>query len=312
MAAHKRNRMVRGMEGERGMKSGVIIVICFFALVGFLAALWVYRPRFTGKGDKMRKLSAVLFGLLALSGCGFEQVDEGYRGIETNFGKVVGEPLAPGLHFYNPVTSDIFEMDVRERKLEGNTSCFTHDTQNVVVQYAITFYPDPAKIGALYTQFGNDWDAKIVNQTVLGSIKDAIGKLKADDLVSQRESARNSAEDQLQAALGQRFVTVTKLELTNLDFDDKYEQAVEDKVVAVQRAAEAKNKTVQVEEEAKQTVAAAKADAEAMRIKTEALSRNQGLVDYEAIQKWDGKLPEIMMGGSVPLVNMDRIMRKAE
>ncbi len=39
-------------------------------------------------------------------------------------------------------------------------------------------------------------------------------------------------------------------------------------------------------------VIAAKADAEAMRIKTEALTGNAKLVEYEAVQKWNGEQPE--------------------
>ena len=33
------------------------------------------------------------------SGCGFEIVDTGYRGVETRFGEVVGEALPEGIHF---------------------------------------------------------------------------------------------------------------------------------------------------------------------------------------------------------------------
>lgn len=255
----------------------------------------------------MKRIVPVLISLVVLSACGFEQVDEGYRGIYTNWGKVEGDPLMPGLHFYNPVSSSVFEMDVRERKWEAETSCFTKDTQNVVIKFAVTYYPDPAKIGAMYSQFGKEWDEKIVQQVVLGSIKDVTGQYIADELVNKRESARKAAENELKAALAGRNVTVTKLDFTNLDFDDAYEKAVENKVVAIQKAAEAKNKTVQVEEQAKQTVLAAEADAKAMRIKSEALAQNKGLVQYEAIQKWDGKLPEIMLGNTTPIINLDKI-----
>jgi prohibitin 2 len=258
-----------------------------------------------------KKWVLVLFPVLAvvMTGCGMEQVDEGYRGIETNWGKVIGDPLPPGLHFYNPVSSSIFEMDVREQKLEAETTAFTRDTQSVVVKFAITYYPDPAKIGHLYSQFGKQWDEKIVLQAVLGSLKDAIGQYIADDLVSKREVAKATAEKEIKSALADRGVTVTRLDFTNLDFDDAYEKAVENKVVAIQRAAESKNKTVQVEEEAKQKVTAAQADAESMRIKSQALSQNKGLVEYEAIQKWNGKLPEIMLGNSVPIINLEKLKK---
>jgi prohibitin 2 len=250
----------------------------------------------------------VLLLLPMLTGCGIEQVDEGYHGIKTVWGKVEGDPLGPGLYFYLPVRSDIFEMDVREHKWDGKEACFTKDTQRVEVMYAITVYPKQQNIAALYSQFGTNWDDKIVPAVLQSSIKDVIGQYIADNLVQNREAARAAAFEEVRASLDARGVVATRLDITNLDFDDAYEAAVEAKVVAVQKAAEAKNKTVEVEERAKQTVLDARAQAEAMKIKTAALAQNKGLVDYEAIQKWNGQLPSIVLGGgSMPIINLDKL-----
>ena len=235
---------------------------------------------------------------LSLSACGVEQVDEGYRGIKTRFGKVEGEPLDPGLYFYNPISTSIMELSVREEKIEGQTTAFTKDTQSVTIAYTVTAYPDQKKIGDLYKQFGKDFSGKLINQAILGSLKDSVGQYIADDLVSKREISKKTAEKEIQTALAERGIIVTRLDFTNLDFDDAYEKAVEAKVVAIQRAAESKNKTVQVEEEAKQVVAKSKADAEAMRIKSAALAQNKGLVGYELATRWNGELPKVITGGS--------------
>ena len=250
---------------------------------------------------------SVLMISVFVSACGFEVVDTGRRGIKTEFGKVMGEPLPEGLHFYNPFSTDIVEIDVREQKVQETTECFTKDTQHVNLTYAVTFYPDPSKIGQLYQQFGEEWQSKIVEQKVLGSIKDTVGQYIADDLVAQREVAKKAAEKELVENLAQRNVIVTSLDFVNLDFDDAYEKAVEQKVVAMQEAAKARNKTVEVEERAKQQIKIAQAEAESMRIKTEALSRSKGLVEYEAIQKWNGQLPMYMFGSSVPMINLDKL-----
>lgn len=45
-------------------------------------------------------------------------------------------------------------------------------------------------------------------------------------------------------------------------------------------------------------------EAEAMRIKSQALAQNKGLVQFELAQKWDGKLPTMMMGNTVPLLDL--------
>ena len=64
--------------------------------------------------------------------------------------------------------------------------------------------------------------------------------------------------------------------------------------------AEAKAKA---EAEAK---AKAEAEAKAMAIKSEALSKNKALVEYEAVLKWNGELPQYMMGNSVPFINVGK------
>lgn len=245
----------------------------------------------------MRKL---LIALPLISACGFEVVDTGNRGMEVRFGEVAPDPLPEGLHFYNPFTSDIKEFDVRERKLEDVTECFTKDTQRSNINYAVTYYPDPTKIVAIYKQFGWDWEEKVVKPSILAAMKDAIGQYIADDLVKSREHVAKAAMEEVKKSLAERSVIVTTLLLTNLDFDDAYEQAVEQKVIAVQKAVEAQNKSVEVKELAKQTIMTAEADAQAMRIKSQALAQNKGLVAFEAVQKWNGVLP-VNMYGSAPL-----------
>lgn len=261
----------------------------------------------------MKNLIVLSFLALTLSACGIERIDEGYRGIKSVWGKYEDATLSPGLYFYNPISSGIDEVSVREEKLEIKTQCFTRDTQTVSVEAIVTYYPDPAAIAAIYSQFGSHWENKVIEPAALGSIKDSIGQYIADDLVGKREAVKMKAQEEIKAALLTRKVNVTRLDLTNLDFNDDYERAVEAKVTAIQKAAEAKNKTVQVQEEAKQTVAKAEAEAKSMQIRSAALSQNKGLVSYEAVQKWNGQLPQIILGnGSMPMLDLKDIMKKSE
>ncbi len=251
-------------------------------------------------------------GLLALSGCGMEQVDEGYRGIYTWNGAMKGEPLPPGLHFYNPFFADVREISVQESKWESKTEAFTADTQTAFVDFSVTYYPQPNRIGELWAKFGEDWQNKVVGQVVLGAMKDSIGKVRAGDLVEKREDVAKAAQSNIQEALNERGVVVTRLDFTNLNFKDEYEKAIQDKLTAVETAIAEKNRTEQVKEQARQQIETAKAEAESMRIKTQALAQNKALVQYEAVQKWDGKLPQIILGnGATPMLDM-RSLGKAE
>ncbi|MCC7442373.1 MAG: prohibitin family protein [Bdellovibrionales bacterium] len=249
----------------------------------------------------------VVLMLTVTSGCGFQIVDTGHRGVETRFGKVQGESLPEGLYFYNPLTSTIIEMDVRETKWTENSSAYTKDVQNVDVHFSANFHPEPTMIHVLYEKIGRDWAQKVVPQIIMGELKGIIGRYEAVKLVSEREQATAAITLQITEKLKEKSVVLKNFEITNLDFNNPFEHAVEAKVVAIQQAEEAKNKTVKVREEAEQKIISARAEAESMRIRANALTQNRSLVEYEAVQKWDGKLPEIMTSGStMPFINVGK------
>lgn len=78
-------------------------------------------------------------------------------------------------------------------------------------------------------------------------------------------------------AFGQTFFQNITFQFINIDYSDKFEGAIEDKVIAEQKAQEAVNNTKRIKEEAEQKLISAKAEAEAMEIKSEALSKTKAL-----------------------------------
>ncbi len=103
-----------------------------------------------------------------------------------------------------------------------------------------------------------------------------------------------------------RFIVVDDFSIVNFDFSDSYERAVEDKQVAQQQALKAENDLRRIQVEAEQRIAQAKAEAEAIRIQSDALQQNQGLIKLEAVKKWNGILPQYMLGNSVPFIELPK------
>lgn len=251
----------------------------------------------------MKKLLLILPLLLFINACGVDTVSTGHRGVKTKWGKVI-EVLPEGLWFYNPVNTSISDIDVRTQTWSDKTEVYTRDVQKSAFAFNLNYNPDPAKIDLLFKSVGTDFAQKLIPQVVTASIKNVVGQWDAVDLIANRAKAGQQIEDAISAALAKNYIVVTRFEVTNIDFTGEFEKAVEAKVVAKQQAEQAQNETVQVQEEAKQKVIAAKAEAESMQIRSAALSANQNLVSYEAVQKWDGKLPQYMTGNTVPFVKM--------
>lgn len=231
-------------------------------------------------------------------------ISPGYRGVLITLGKVSQHSYINGVGFKWPFVSSMIKMDVRTRKMTDKTSTYTSDIQTADLEYTFTYDLNPENIHILYEKVGLDYETKAILPSLNDVLKDVIGKWQAQELVANRDKARVDVVAGLQERLDRRFFQNITFQFINIDYSDKFEGAIEDKVIAEQKAQEAVNNTKRIKEEAEQKLISAKAEAEAMEIKSEALSKNKGLTEYEAVQRWDGRLPQYMLGNSVPFVNL--------
>lgn len=252
----------------------------------------------------MKKI-LVFLCIIMLSGCG-EQIDTGNRGVKTSWGKITStEPLTEGLYFYNPFGGSIVEYECKTQASVFEMSTYTKDMQTADLRVTVNFNVDPLNVIKLHQEIGRNYMDRVVNPAISNAVKDVVGQWNAAQLVSNRDKAAKDILILLNQNLAKSYINVTDVLLNNIDYSDTFENAIEAKVVATQKAEEAKNRTVQVEEESKQIVLTAQAEAEAMKIKSNALSQNQNLVAYEAVQKWDGVLPVNIYGSApIPFLNI--------
>lgn len=244
---------------------------------------------------KVFRLAMTCAVLCLFVGCG--QVDAGHTGLKLSWGKVVSEPLGPGLWFFNPIGGALVTYDCREQRVDFKMNAYTKDVQSAEFQIVVTFSLDQVQIVKLHNEIGSHYAEKILAPAVIGVTKDVVGGWEADRLINGREQATKEILTQVTAVLKDKPVRVSSVVLANIDYSDVFEKAIEDKQVAMQNAIRAKNKTQEVEEEARQKVIAAEAEAKSMQIRGDALKSNPGLVSLEAIQRWDGKAPQTLVVG---------------
>ncbi len=234
------------------------------------------------------------------------RVAPGHRGTLVTLGKVNSTSFNNGIGFKWPFISSMEKTDVRTQVLSDKAVTYTKDIQTAELTFTMTYNVVPEAVPAIYENVGKEYQQKLITPYLQDAIKDVVGIWQAQDLVANREKARLQILDQLKKKIDSRYIENITFQIANLDYSDNFEKAIENKVIAAQKAQEAQNNTRRIQEEADQKVISAKADAEAMTIKAEALEKNQRLVDYEAVQKWDGKLPTYMLGNSTPLLNLNK------
>ena len=231
-------------------------------------------------------------------------VGVGERGVKVTLGQVSPQSYTEGVHLVTPFISKIKNMDVKTQKNHISTDLYTKDIQQATISYVINYNLQPQNAHKMYREVGVGYVDNILMPVVEGTIKDVIGRWNAQDLVANREVATIDILRKLQEQLKPRYIDVTGFQITDINYSGVFEKAIESKVTAEQEALKAKNRTVQIQEEAKQKIISAEAEAKSMAIRAHALTQNKALVEYEAVQKWDGKLPEYMMGNTIPFLNM--------
>ncbi|PIU85694.1 MAG: HflC protein, partial [Deltaproteobacteria bacterium CG06_land_8_20_14_3_00_44_19] len=92
-------------------------------------------------------------------------------------------------------------------------------------------------------------------------------------------------------------------------------EAIESKQTAEQLALKAKRDLDRIKIEAEQTITAARAEAESLRlqkanISTDLIELRKIEANLKAIDKWNGILPQVTGGGAVPFIGVGDIKKR--
>ena len=268
------------------------------------------------KENALRALAAAL-AVFGLAGCA--QVDAGNLGVVTKWGEIQDEALPEGIHFRLPVKTQVINISTRVHKMEASATASSKDLQVVSTKIALNYRLNAQQIVEIFRNIGTRLvvESTIVDPALQESLKKATAQYTAEELITKRQQVKESLAESITATLAKSNIIVTELSITDFQFDAQYQQAVEAKQVAEQRALTARNDLQRIKVEAEQAEAKARGQANAMLAKAEAEAKAQELlkrtitpeiVYLRAIQKWDGKQPAVVGEGGA-ILDLGQIKR---
>jgi len=187
----------------------------------------------------------------------------------------------------------------------------------VNLDVSLSFTLDPAKVPAIYTKYRNDIDHishNFIRQTIREGLQSVFAQFTAEQLYStKREESRLEVQTFVTQHLGIEGFIIQQFTVNETRVPDAVVQAINAKVAMIQESQKAEAQVHKTEAEAKQRVAQAQGEADAKRLsadaeayfnKTVAVSITPAYVQYRALEKWNGTLPQMMGTGAVPFVNL--------
>ncbi len=291
----------------------LIVLGIIFVAFGFI---------FMGMAEKATILNvgAVFLGLILLIlGCSITFVPTGYIGIRTAYGQISGSPVSTGIHFHVPFVENIHKMNCKQQEMVFDKDKIWSETsertevyaENIVVDYQIN-----AEYGAWIWSNIEEWDTNLVKRTSVESGLKAAFKQYNDTDVTDRSKIEKTAKEYIQKSLNTKYnnqvVTVISVTISNINFSDAYNDAIEKKAQAKlsaeeqayenqktidQAKAEAEKQRIEAQGKAEAKIIEAEAEAEANEKISKSITPE--VLQREWIQKWNGKTPSVVSDSDI-------------
>ncbi len=247
-----------------GIILGLILLAAGTAVIVGLGVKW---KKAEGEAGSIRLgfiLGGVLLLLVAVSSCaGIKQMDAQQYGVVTRFGAPTGRVLTQGANFVVPFADAVQVMNGQTLAYDVDAEAASKDLQDVHTKITVNYHLEPSKVVEIYSTLRQDSVDRIMRPAIQEAVKAVTALYDADELIEKRELVKGGIDTGLKARVESLGLTVTAVSITDFDFSESFNAAIEAKVTAVQQAEEARNRLVQVQIEAEQAAARAKGEADA-------------------------------------------------
>ena len=283
-----------------GIISAIIIIGLF---VG--CGMWMI------KGQAKKKVPLILMAVLLLAFIAvpfsWHTVETGQVAVVKQLGKAKNVRTA-GTYFDFWLTNSYQKYDAKVQDIQVETAAYSSDAQTMTLQVTVQYKILSEKVMKIAKEYG-DLDAlntRIIS-VVTEKTKSVLSAHTAMDIIAKRSAMSPAVEEAVRGVDGSNYyVDIETIVLTNIDFSDAFESAVEEKMIAEQKQLKAS-----YENDTK--VAAAKAEAEAKLIEAEADKKANELLNQSLsndilqklwIEKWNGTMPTYYGGDADLMFNV--------
>ena len=304
--------------GIKVLITGVLFVL---SVGGYILAITTMQKNAGHKTGGSRFLfsaaTVFLILLIVIPGSIFS-ISTGEIGVVKVFGEAK-HTVSPGIQFQFWISNTVEIYDIKTREIDLVFEAYSKDAQTITGVLAVQYQVLPDKLIEINSQYGsiNALEERL-KAIITERAKSVFSDKGAMVIVEGRSSLSGEIERRIAPMMDPYYVTITAVALEDISFNDAFESAVEQKMVAEQeklRAEYDKEKAIikaeellaVAEREAKAVIEKAQGDARALIIMQDAWSSltpevKEAMLTEMFYSKWNGVLPEVMAGDSIDLI----------
>ena len=296
-------------------------------------------------------IGVVALFLLLFTFSAWRNINPGYVGIvfdKANHTVTTGA-LDPGWAFINPLTKAIQEYPITiqtypmvQSSYEGSTrddsiKVQSNEGQQINLDVVIQYQVEKAKASQLYLDWGGapitTVEIGVVRQYTRSQVPVIAAKYTWEEITSTKRGAIvQDLVGVLREEFDRRHLTLVSFGIREVHLPQALQRSLDAKIQAQQAAEQQKYQLAQAVVKADQDVAQATGLSNAMKMQAEgeaqatltkakaqaqanellAKSVSPPLIQYEQLQRWDGRLPVFLGSGGTPFIDATAMIRAAE
>lgn len=311
---------------------GLLIFILGLAIAGVIAyttreqMFEIVESRY-GNSEKfkpswaVKPLSVLLLSIVIslIQPFAIEKIDAGNKGLKVNLvgnqRGVSSYQYKTGWVVYNTWTEQILEFPIYQQHIE-------YDDQIVILKggFSATIKPTfnySLKEDAIGDMFVNlrkpitDIEQFWLKNAIVGAVNDEANKWEVDSIFNHRQAFEAAIVVECNARLSKWF-NVSQLR-TNITPPEALQESIIAKTKSIQQAQASEQQALAAIADGKRKIAVARADSAETVINASAKAKAMDLtqqkltslyVEYKKVEKWDGKMPTTVAGGSGTFLNI--------
>lgn len=275
---------------------------------------------------------AVAVILLTVVMSSYTIVAPGYTGVIFNIWsgslRTVGQGLAMRVPWITRVQSYptalrtytmVMRSDEGSSAVDDSIDLPTKEGQHIRQDISVTYNTSEEKAAHVFRSFRGapveDIENTFIRRTIITVAQNAAGQMSLSEIISaKRGELQGVIEKNLEGEMTKMGFVLDKVNLGASHLPPAIENQMQQKMAAQQQAQQAeyelqkqetlaKAAVAQAEGEAKSTLVRAKAQSESNRLLQASLT--QTLVNYRAVDKWNGQLPQVT-SGATPFIDLKK------
>lgn len=260
----------------------------------------------------LAKAGAVGVGLLIVFGLpgavlAYHQVPEGHIGVEKSWGEVTGQTHEPGANWRTPIAESIQNVEVRPRTYNDTVDVTTLNGTTFNVEYVVRYRVSSNRAAEFVRQWKTVEQAerRLIDPTVSDRLRREGAGIESSEVYTKsgRDRLTKAARKILETEFDGEAMVLESVQITNVGIPSQYQDALNSKEIAKQQVQKEQYNVKAEKQRARQEIVQAQADANATRIRANAIENNTIILKERYIDALsEGSVFVVPEGADTPII----------